>query len=142
MNERKKIAIKFILVIFIYFITAMLSELLFLNFRNINEENVNGFLLALEDSKAYSRYFNNFRISDFCIDVPYWQKVKCFSVKEKLIKIEQNDKLPKIILDNRALEGLIRGSFNPKEVIFSEFIFGHIKLENFDIFSGVMLWKK
>lgn len=140
---------KFIIFIFIIFALFFSSGILLFNVRPSINDKVEPFLNSLTNEKIglYYLNFDKFEGKNIRISVINGSKNiadRCYSVsKGKMVKTSlttcSND--IEIIMDDHAVGSLVAYSYNMKNVLFSEFLFGHIKIKGLGLIGALSIVK-
>jgi hypothetical protein len=146
-NNVKKLIV-FILIIFVLFFS---SGILLFNERPDINGKIEPFLDSLTNKKIglYYLNFDKFQGKDVRISVISGSKKiadRCYSVSsEGMIKASLTtcSNNIEIIMDDHAIGSFVASSYQMKNILFSEFLFGHIKIKGLrliDTLSIINFW--
>jgi hypothetical protein len=137
---------KIVLVLIINFIFFFSVGSVLYDHRTVNNRKVDLFVIGLEDEKILTDYLKP-STSHKCLAVkiitPSITKEIYYEISnKKLVRTDKCVKDIEITLDEHAVGSLTTAPYNSRNVIFSEFLMGHIRISGLKLkdFFTVLKW--
>lgn len=146
MGEPIQMFKKIVLVLILNFIFFFSIGSLIFNHRTVNDRKVDLFLIGLNDEKILVDYLKpttSHKYLTVKITTPSTTKEICYEISsKKLVETTRCAKDIEIDLDEHSVGSLTAAPYNSRNVLFSEFLTGHIKISGLrlnDVFA-VLKW--
>jgi hypothetical protein len=123
---------KMIIVVLLNFVIFFSIGIVLYNKRIVNDRKIDLFIIGLEDEKILTRYLNPntpHKYMTVKIITPNTTRELCYEISsKKMIRITNCTKDIEITLDEHAVGSFTAAPYNPRSVLFSEFLMGHIRV--------------
>jgi len=137
---------KIVLVIILNFIFFFSAGSFLFNHRTVSNRKVDLFVIGLEDEKILNDFLKpstSHKYLTVKIATPSITKEICYEISSKnLVETNKCVKDIEINLDEHAVGSLTTAPYNSRNVIFSEFLTGHIRISGVKLndFLTVLKW--